>query len=166
MKTRIALTLLTALTLAGCSTPPPPPPALDINAMISSEVDGVKLQHRAAIKAPQRFKPIGKEYRSLYAASIMSSPGYNGSAVGSLDNATAFYALGEVENNWLAITEAEGGNLMGYIQANAGVPISRYKSTLRKDLPRRNRATRQDCVKVGGDSKACKDSGSATWILQ
>ncbi|WP_413480926.1 type VI secretion system accessory protein TagV [Serratia proteamaculans] len=166
MKTRITLTLLTALTLAGCSTPPPPPPVLDNNALISSEVDGVKLQHRVAITAPQQFKPIGKEYRSLYAASIMSSPGYNGTPVGSLDNAAAFYALGEVENHWLAISAVDGGDLMGYIQTNAGVPATRYKSTLRKDLPRRTRTAPQDCVKVGGDSKACKSAGSATWILQ
>ncbi|MDU7768156.1 MAG: hypothetical protein E7K05_13960, partial [Serratia marcescens] len=104
--------------------------------------------------------------RSLYAASIMSSPNYTGTAVGSLDNAAAFYALGEVENNWLAISAIRGGDLVGYIQANAGVPEARYKSTLRKDLPRRARAAKQDCVKVGGDSKACKNAGSATWILQ
>ena len=55
---------------------------------------------------------------------------------------------------------------MGYIQTNAGVPATRYKSTLRKDLPRRTRTAQQDCVKVGGDSKACKSAGSATWILQ
>ncbi|MGO4742362.1 type VI secretion system accessory protein TagV [Serratia quinivorans] len=166
MKTRITLTLLTALTLAGCSAPPPPPPALDNNALISSEVNGVKLQHRAAITAPKQFKPIGKEYRSLYAASIMSSPGYDGTPVGSLDNASTFYALGEVENHWLAISAIDGGDLVGYIQTNAGVPKTRYKSTLRKDLPHRARAAKQDCVKVGGDGKACKDANSATWILQ
>lgn len=129
MKTRITLTLLTALTLAGCSSPPPPPPALDNDAIVSSEVNGVKLQHRAAVAAPKQFKPIGEEYRSLYAASIMSSPGYNGSAVGSLDNAAAFYALGEVENNWLAISAIRDGDLIGYIQKNAGVPEARYKSS-------------------------------------
>ena len=86
----------------------------------------------------------------------MSSPNYTGTAVGSLDNAAAFYALGEVENSWLAISAIRGGDLVGYIQANAGVPEARYKSTLRKDLPRRARAAKQDCVKVGGDSKACK----------
>lgn len=83
VKTRITLTLLTALTLAGCSTPPPPPPALNNDAIVSSEVNGVTLQHRAAVSAPKQFKPIGEEYRSLYAASIMSSPNYTGTAVGS-----------------------------------------------------------------------------------
>ena len=136
--------------------PPPPPPALNNDAIVSSEVNGVTLQHRAAVSAPKQFKPIGEEYRSLYAASIMSSPNYTGTAVGSLDNAAAFYALGEVENSWLAISAIRGGDLVGYIQANAGVPEARYKSTLRKDLPRRARAAKQDCVKVGGDSKACK----------
>ena len=112
--------------------PPPPPPALNNDAIVSSEVNGVTLQHRAAVSAPKQFKPIGEEYRSLYAASIMSSPNYTGTAVGSLDNAAAFYALGEVENSWLAISAIRGGDLVGYIQANAGVPEARYKSTLRK----------------------------------
>ena len=55
VKTRITLTLLTALTLAGCSTPPPPPPALNNDAIVSSEVNGVTLQHRAAVSAPKQF---------------------------------------------------------------------------------------------------------------
>lgn len=142
MKTRITLTLLTALTLAGCSTPPPPPPALNNDAIVSSEVNGVTLKHRAAVSAPKQFKPIGEEYRSLYAASIMSSPDYTGTAVGSLDNAAAFYALGEVENNWLAISAIRGGDLVGYIQANAGVPEAlQIDAAQRSAAPRARRQT-------------------------
>ncbi len=138
VKTRITLTLLTALTLAGCSTPPPPPPALNNDAIVSSEVNGVTLQHRAAVSAPKQFKPIGEEYRSLYAASIMSSPNYTGTAVGSLDNAAAFYALGEVENNWLAISAIRGGDLVGVYPGQR----RRTGSALQIDAAQRSAAPR------------------------
>ncbi|HEI8866193.1 type VI secretion system accessory protein TagV [Serratia sp. AKBS12] len=166
MKIRITMTLLSALVLAGCSTPPPPPPVINNDTLVTSEVNGVQLQHRVAVSAPKQFTPINEEYRSLYAASVMSQPGYNGEIVSQLDNAAPFYALGAVEGDWLAISAIRGGNLIGYIQRNAGVPEKKYKSALRKDLPRRARAAKQDCVKVGGDSKACKDANSATWIIQ
>ncbi len=120
-------------------------------------------QHRAAVSAPKQFKPIGEEYRSLYAASIMSSPNYTGTAVGSLDNAAAFYALGEVENNWLAISAIRGGDRW---VTSRPTPAYRKRATNRRcvKICRAARAAKQDCVKVGGDSKACKTP--ATWILQ
>ncbi|MBH1928764.1 type VI secretion system accessory protein TagV [Serratia rubidaea] len=167
MKIRLTMTLLSTLILAGCSTPPPPP-VISSDTLVTSEVNGVKLQHRMAIAAPKQFKPIDKEYRSLYAASVMTKPGYGGATVTRLDNAASFYALGEVENEWLAISAVRGGDLMGYIQSNAGVPENKYRATLRNDRPRRARAAAkpQNCVQVGSDGKACKDAKSATWILE
>lgn len=75
MKIRLTMTLLSTLILAGCSTPPPPP-VISSDTLVTSEVNGVKLQHRMAIAAPKQFKPIDKEYRSLYAASVMAAEWY------------------------------------------------------------------------------------------
>ena len=84
----------------------------------------------------------------------MSSPNYTGTAVGSTD-AAAFYALGEVENSWLAISAIRGGDLVGYI---GPTPAYRKRATNRRCARSAAplRAAKQDCVKVGGDSKACK----------
>ncbi|RLM12477.1 type VI secretion system accessory protein TagV [Gibbsiella quercinecans] len=167
MKTRITMTLFVSLLLAGCSSPPPPPPVVINNdALVTSEVNGVTLQHRAAVSAPTQFKPINEPYRSLYAASVMSQPDYHGEPISQLGSAAPFFVLGEAQNHWLAISNAHGGELQGYVQGNAGVPEKQYKATLRKDLPRRAASRKPDCVKIGGDSQACKDAASATWIMQ
>ncbi len=106
------------------------------------------------MSAPKQFKPIGEEYRSLYAASIMSSPNYTGTAVGSSDTA-AFYALGEVENNWLAIPLSAAAIWWVY-PANAGVPEARYKSTLRKDLPRAHAPPNRTASKSAATARRVK----------
>ncbi|AHG20855.1 hypothetical protein Z042_15510 [Chania multitudinisentens RB-25] len=168
MKIRILLLLLVALFLSACA--PRSKPAITDDTLVTHQVNGVTLTHRAIISPPEQFEPIDVQYRSLYSASIMSKPGYNGKVLGTLENATPFFALGEVENKWLAISMEQGGELIGYIQGNAGVVDSEYQATLRKDRPRARRASSaknaDNCVTVGKSSKACKDTKSDTWILE
>jgi hypothetical protein len=167
VKIRISLLLLSLL-LAACAERTEP--AIAADALVSHQVDGVTLTHRATISPPAQFKPINKKYRSLYSASLMSEPRYNGQVLGRLKNATPFFALGEVENKWLAVSQEPGGELMGYIQGNAGVAESQYRAEVRKDRPRTHHAGAtkgaENCVTLGKNSKACQDAKSATWILE
>ncbi|MBW7984905.1 hypothetical protein [Enterobacillus tribolii] len=171
MKIRITLALLAALTLSACVPKAPPP--VDKDTIITSEVNGVTLNHRAGVQAPKEFKPINEEYRSLYSASVMDRPGYGGDIITYLDNAAPFYALGEVEGGWLAISAIRDGNLIGYVKGNAGVLKDKHRATVLKD--RRVRRTskpattapapkKKNCVDAG-DGTACKDTGTSTWIL-
>ncbi|CAI0701834.1 TPA: type VI secretion system accessory protein TagV [Serratia fonticola] len=168
MKIRISLLLLSALLLSACM--PRSEPAITDDTLVSHKVNGVTLTHRAIIAPPEQFQPINEQYRSLYSASIMSKPGYNGKVLSQLENATPFFVLGEVENKWLAISMENEGQLIGYIQGNAGVVESEYRATVLKDRPRARRANTTknagNCVTVGNNSKACKDSKSDTWILE
>lgn len=102
MKIRIALTLLAALTLSACKTAPPP---VTDDTIVTSQVDGVTLTHRHAVRAPAAFSPVNETYRALYNASVMTTPDYGGKVVRYLENGKPFIVLGEVENHWLAIAE-------------------------------------------------------------
>lgn len=165
MKIRILLLLLSTLLLSACA------PRSDIvitdDTLVSHKINGVTLTHRAIISPPEQFQPINEQYRSLYSASIMSKPSYNGKVLGNLENAAPFFVLGEVENKWLAISLEHEGELVGYILSNAGVVESEYRAALLKDRPRVRRARSADnCVTVGNNGKACKDTKSDTWILE
>ena len=70
--------------------------------------------------------------------------------------------LGKVENNWLAIADADDTQLIGYVPMKAGVAADRYEEALRNDRPRPRRASKQVCVDVGGASKACRKANTAT----
>ncbi|KEY59004.1 SH3 domain-containing protein [Serratia sp. DD3] len=169
MKIRIPLLLLvTALFLSACA--PRSKPVNPDDVLVSHKVNGVTLTHRAIISPPEQFEPINKQYRSLYGASIMSKPSYSGKVLGQLENATPFITLGEVENKWLAISMESEGQLIGYVQRNAGVPESEYRAALLKDRPRARRAKAAkraaSCVDVGNGSKACKETKSDTWVLE
>ena len=162
MKIRIMLVLLTTLALSACKSGPLHKDGPD--DIITSQVGELTLKHRRAIEPPESLKLINQQYTSLYAASIMTRPDYSGSLVGHLTNAKPFYVIGQPNNRWLAISEEKDGNLVGYVPFNAGVPSTQYQATLRQDRPRRAKA-KSDCVAVGGDSKACKDAASETWII-
>lgn len=161
MKKSLALTLLAVLSLASCKAPPPP---LTDDTMVTSEVNGVKLQHRHAVAAPQEFTPVNQTWRALYNASVMTTPDYGGKVVRYLENGKSFEVLGSVENHWLAIADEADGPMIGYVPLKAGVESSRYDATVRSDRPRPRR-TKQVCVAVGGASKACRTNDTATWIL-
>ncbi|MBV4366453.1 SH3 domain-containing protein [Erwinia sp. BNK-24-b] len=175
MKTSIALTLLAVLTLSACKAPAPP---VTDDTLVTSNVDGVALTHRHAVHAPQSFTPVNETYRALYNASVMTSPDFGGKVVRYLENGKPFMVLGEVENHWLAIAEAEAEpsadqqpdaqkspQLIGYVPFKAGVKSDLYDATLRSDRPR-PRKTKKVCVDVGGQSKACRNNDTATWILE
>lgn len=168
MKIRISLLLFSTLQLSACALRPGL--VITDDTLVSHKVNGETLLHRAIISPPEQFEPINAQYRSLYSASIMSKPSYNGKVLSQLENASPFIALGEVENKWLAIAMVKGGELVGYIQSNAGVAESKYRATVRKDRPRarRTKAAKRagNCVAIGDNSQACKDTKSDTWILE
>lgn len=163
MKLSIALTLLAVLTLSACKAPPPP---VTDDTVVTSVVDGVTLTHRYAVSAPGSFTPVNETYRALYNASVMSSPDFGSKVVRYLENSKPFTVLGEVENHWLAIAEPDAQQLIGYVPYKAGVKADLYDATLRSDRPRPRAKTRQVCVDVGGQSKACRNNDTATWILE
>ncbi|WP_067703441.1 SH3 domain-containing protein [Erwinia sp. ErVv1] len=165
VKTSIALTLLAALTLSGCKAPPP---AVTDDTLVTSEVDGVRLTHRYAVQAPHAFTPVNETYRALYAASVMPRPEFGGKIVRYLDNGKPFTVLGEVENHWLAIADDDSQQLIGYVPFKAGVKADLYDATVRSDRPRprKNTNAKKVCVDVGGQSKACRNNSTATWILE
>lgn len=162
MKIHIVLTLIAVMTLAGCQAPPPP---VTDDTLVSSEVDGVKLTYRHAIQPPAHFTPVNQSWRALYNASVMTRPDFSGKVVRYLENGKPFTVLGSVENDWLAIAEPDQDQLIGYVPARAGVISDSYDATLRKDRPRPRKAAKKVCVDVGGDSKACRNNSTATWIL-
>lgn len=162
MKISIALTLLAALTLSACKAPAP---QITDDTIVTSSVDGVTLTHRHAVRAPTSFTPVNETYRALYNASVMSSPDFGSHVIRYLENGKPFTVLGEVENHWLAIAEPDQEQLIGYVPYKAGVKSELYEATLRSDRPR-PRKTKKVCVDVGGQSKACRNNDTATWILE
>ncbi|WP_368900129.1 SH3 domain-containing protein [Mixta calida] len=166
MKIRIALGLLFVLSVAGCKSPPP----VNDDTIVSSTVDGVTLTYRHAITPPHTFSPVNEEYRALYNASVMSRPDFGGKVVRHLENAQPYTVLGRVENNWLAIAEKDQDQLIGYVPLRAVVKSALYEETIKADQRRKRvRATqsakKKTCVAVDGDSKACQNSSSGTWII-
>ena len=163
MKISIAITLLAALSLSGCTAPPPP---VTDDTIMTSEVDGVTLTYRHAIQAPQSFTPVNETYRALYGASVMTSPDFSGKIVRYLENGKPFTVLGEVENHWLAIADVDQQQLVGYVPFKAGVKTDMYDATVKSDRPRPRKNAKKVCVDVGGQSKACRNNNTATWILE
>lgn len=171
MKISIAFTLLAVLSLSGCKAPPPP---VTDDTLVTSEVDGVALTHRHVVQAPHSFTPVNETYRALYGASVMTSPDFSGKIVRYLDNGKDFIVLGEVENHWLAIADADADadadgdqqQLVGYVPFKAGVKTGLYDATVKSDRPRPRKNAKKVCVDVGGQSKACRNNNTATWILE
>jgi len=164
VKIRIALSLLFVLTVAGCKAPPPP---MTDDTLVSSTVDGVKLTYRHAVQPPLSFTPVNEEYRALYAASVMTRPDFGGKLVSHLENGKPYTVLGTVENNWFAIAESGEEQLIGYVPLRAVVKSDLYDKTLKADARRKRvRApAKKTCVAVDGDSKACQNSNSGTWVI-
>jgi hypothetical protein len=168
VKIQIALGLLLVLGVAGCKSSPP----VTDDTLVSSTVDGVVLTYRHAITPPKTFTPINEEYRALYNASVMSRPDFGGKLVRQLENGQSYTVLGSVENNWFAIAEKDQDQLIGYVPLRAVVKSGLYNKTIKAD--RRRKRTRpapaapvkkKNCVAVDGNSKACQNSNSGTWII-
>lgn len=163
MKIQIAFSLLLVALVSGCKAPPPP---VTDDTVVSSTVDGVKLTYRHAITPPTSFTPINEEYRALYNASVMTTPGFGGKLVRHLDNSQTFTVLGAVENNWFAIAESGQEQLIGYVPLRAGVKSELYDKTVKADSRRVRRAApaKKTCV-ANGEGQACRSSSSGTWII-
>lgn len=165
VKIRIALGLLFVLSVAGCKSTPP----VNDDTIVSSTVDGVTLTYRHAITPPKTFTPINEEYRALYNASVMTRPDFGGKLVRQLENAQPYTVLGRVENNWFAIAEKDQDRLIGYVPLRAVVKSELYEGTIKADQRRKRTraapAKKKTCVAVDGDSKACQNSNSGTWII-
>ncbi|WP_026111500.1 SH3 domain-containing protein [Winslowiella toletana] len=164
MKIQIALSLLLVVMVSGCKAPPPP---VTDDTIVSSTVDGVTLTYRHAITPPTSFTPANEEYRALYKASVMSTPGFGGKLVRQLENGQTFTVLGSVENNWFAIAETGQDQLIGYVPLRAGVKSELYDKTVKADARRVRRAApaKKTCVAVNGEGQACRNSSSGTWII-
>ncbi|WP_036624887.1 SH3 domain-containing protein [Pantoea sp. AS-PWVM4] len=186
---RIALSLLFVFVVAGCKAPPP----ITDDTLVTSTVDGVTLVHRHAVNPPAQFSPVNDAYRALYPTSVMTRPDYGGKVVTTLKTGETYTVLGMVENNWLAIGEqpqqqqqaeaapTEGqktaaapaaatpaaAQLTGYVPFRALVKSDLYDQTLKADQPKRRvrTAKKKTCVSVDGDSKACQNGNSGTWII-
>lgn len=161
MKIQPLYILLVALILSACHSRQGPP--ITDDTLMTTEVGGVVLTYRHAIQPPISFTHINEEYRALYKASVMSRSDYGGNVVRYLDNSQTFTVLGVVENEWLAIAETGDTQLIGYIPPKAGVRSELYEATVKAD--RFRPARKSVCVKVDGNSKACRDNSTATWIL-
>lgn len=162
-KMRNVLALLFVFALSACKTPPPPAPNDD--TIVKSEVNGVTLTHRYAVKPPQEFQPINENYRALYPASVMSTPEYGGKVIRQLQAGKTYVVLGQVEHFWMALADEGQDELIGYVQLRAVVKSELYDETVRKQTPRLRARQKQTCVTVDGSNKACKNSSSGTWIL-
>lgn len=186
---RMALGLMFVFAVAGCKAPP----KMTDDTIVSSTVDGVTLSHRYAVQPPAQFSPVNEAYRALYPASIMTRPSFGGKVVDTLKSGETYTVIGQVENNWLALGEQAQAayevqpeaaaaddkkaqqpaaqpavQLIGYVPFRAVVKSALYEQTIKADQPkRRARASskKKTCVAVDGDSKACQNSNSGTWII-
>lgn len=156
---------LLVIFLVGCQKTKPITP----DTLVTSQVDGVTLTHRYAITPPQTFTPINEDYRALYAASLMSMPDFGGKLVRKLENGETYVALGQVEHFWIALADKGQQELIGYVPMRAVVKSALYTDTVRKDSRRvrksNNKAAKNNCVTLSGNSKACKKTGDNTWII-
>ncbi|EIE3256431.1 TPA: SH3 domain-containing protein [Escherichia coli] len=163
MNLRVGLVLLFTAGLVGCKSPKP---VITDDTIVTSVVNGVELSHRHAVTPPKEFRPVNDEYRAMYPASVMSRPDFSGALVRYLETGKTYHVLGEVEGHWLAIAEQGKKQLMGYVPLRAAVKSSLYDATVNKEMPKlRRKAPRTDCVAVGGNSKACKNAKSGTWVI-
>lgn len=186
---RMALGLMFVFAVAGCKAPP----KMTDDTIVSSTVNGVTLSHRYAVQPPAQFSPVNEAYRALYPASIMTRPSFGGKVVDTLKSGETYTVIGQVENNWLALGESAQAadeaqpetataddkkaqqpaaqpavQLIGYVPFRAVVKSALYEQTIKADQPkRRARASskKKTCVAVDGDSKACQNSNSGTWII-
>jgi len=186
---RMALALMFVFAVAGCKAPP----KMTDDTIVSSTVDGVTLSHRYAVQPPAQFSPVNEAYRALYPASIMTRPSFGGKVVDTLKSGKTYTVIGQVENNWLALGESAQAadeaqpetapaddkkaqqpaaqpavQLIGYVPFRAVEKSALYEQTIKADQPkRRARASskKKTCVAVDGDSKACQNSNSGTWII-
>jgi len=183
VKLRIALGLMVVFSLAGCKTPP----KMTDDTLVTSTVDGVAISHRYAIKPPAQFTPVNQPYRALYPASVMSQPSFGGKVVETLKSGDSYTVIGQVENNWLALGEPAQAaaepekdaasakeatppatvKLAGYVPFRAVVKSELYDQTVKADQPKRRARSskKKTCVAVNGDSTACQNSSSGTWII-
>ena len=155
----LSLSLLFAL--AGCQAPKPPVPTDD--TIVSSTVSGVKLTYRHVVQPPAELHPLNLDYRALYNTSVMSSPNYSGKLIKYLSNGQHFMVLGIVDKEWLAVSDQPDKQLIGYVPLKAGVESSLYDGVVN---PARRRAAPRQCVKVNGDTQACRQGVSATWVIK
>lgn len=163
MKMRSILALIFVVAVAGCKSPEAP--TVNDDTIVSSDVNGVTLVHRHAVSAPAQFKSVNEEYRALYPASVMSRPDFGGKVIRTLNAGQPYMALGQVENDWLALADAGKEELIGYVPARAAVKSELYEQTVRKQTPRPKVRKKATCVNVDGNSKACKNTKNGTWIL-
>lgn len=161
MKTRIYGLIALALALSACNAPP----AVTGNTLESSTVDGTTLIHPHQVRAPRQFTPVYQAYRALYAASVMSTPGFEGQRLRALNNGEIFQVLGQVEDHWLAISDNRELQLTGYVEYKAGVPSVRYAETVKGAPPVKRRAAATQCIGVGNGDSACRKGRSATWVI-
>lgn len=168
MKTRIILACLVVAAISGCQAPAPKPSITD-DTIVSSEVNGTTLTHRHAVTPPREFKPINKEYRALYGAAVMSTPGFGGNEIRRLQPGGTYNILGQVENFWMAVAERGRGEMIGYVPLRSVVPSERYEQTIKRPRPVRRAAPKaekkNDCVAVGSSGTACRNADSGTWII-
>lgn len=164
MKIQLALSLLFVMTVTGCVKPPPP---VTDDTIETHTVDGVTLTHRHVVTPPASFTPVNEQYRALYNASVMSRPDFGGKLIKYLDNGQTYTVLGSVENNWFAIAEDGQEQLIGYVPLRAGVKSDLYDKTIKADARRVRRAApaKKKCVSVDGNSQACRNTNSGTWII-
>ncbi|VYU77647.1 hypothetical protein [Metakosakonia massiliensis] len=163
MKMRNVLAFLFVFAVAGCKGPSAPPVTDD--TIVQSEVNGVTLTHRYAVKPPKEFQPIKENYRALYPASLMTQPDYGGKMIRQLQAGKTYVVLGQVEHFWMALADEGQEELIGYVPMRAVVKSELYDKTVREQTPRLKQRKKQTCVTVDGSSKACKNSNSGTWIL-
>lgn len=165
MKIRVALSLIGVLSLVGCIAPTPP---LTDETIVSTTVDGVKLNYRYAIVPPAQFTPLNEEYRALYNASVMSRPDFGGKLIRYLNNGETYTVAGKVENGWFAIA-GDQQELIGYVPLRAGVKSELWDKTVKADSRRKrvrsNQPAKPTCVAVDGESKACQSANNGTWII-
>ncbi|ALB65035.1 YdgH/BhsA/McbA family protein [Cronobacter dublinensis] len=163
MNMRIVLALLFVLGVAGCKAPPP---AVTDDTIVTSVVNGVTLTHRHAVTPPQEFEPVNEEYRAMYPASVMTRPDFGGKVVRQLETGKTYNVLGQVEGHWLALADQGEEQLIGYVPLRAAVKSDLYDATVNKQIPKLRRKTaKANCVTVDGNSKACKNTKSGTWVI-
>ncbi|ORM70473.1 SH3 domain-containing protein [Pantoea rwandensis] len=179
---RIALGLMFVFAVVGCKAPP----KMTDDTMVSSTVEGVTFTHRFAVQPPAQFSPVNETYRALYPASVMTRPDFSGKVVSTLQSGETYTVIGQVENNWLALGEIPQGDepqaedkkateqttkpnqLIGYVPFRAVVKSELYDQTIKADQPKRRArvaSKKKTCVSVDGDSKACQNTNSGTWII-
>ncbi|KOC88103.1 hypothetical protein [Winslowiella iniecta] len=165
VKIRVALSLIGVLSLAGCL--PRTPPLTD-ETIVSTTVDGVKINYRHAILPPAQFTPLNEEYRALYNASVMNRPDFGGKLLRYLSNGETYTVAGKVENGWYAIA-GDQQELIGYVPLRAGVKSELWDKTVKADSRRKrvrsNQSAKPTCVAVAGESKACQNANNGTWII-